>query len=148
MTLTSKVYPGKKWTGKISYVANYPTDAGQAGASAAGSGQGTGGAKYPFTVDITSEIGDLKQGFSVNIEVKSSTIHPLVPVTSVLSDGEQSYVWTIEAGKAKKVMVTLGNADAENQEVLSGLKKDAQVIINPSGDLEDGKEVGKYDKID
>ena len=148
VTLTSKVYPGKKWTGKISYVANYPTDAGQAGASAAGSGQGTGGAKYPFTVDITSEIGDLKQGFSVNIEVKSSTIHPLVPVTSVLSDGEQSYVWTIEAGKAKKVMVTLGNADAENQEVLSGLKKDAQVIINPSGDLEDGKEVGKYDKID
>ena len=148
VTLTSKVYPGKKWTGKISYVANYPTDAGQTGASAAGSGQGTGGAKYPFTVDITSEIGDLKQGFSVNIEVKSSTIHPLVPVTSVLSDGDQSYVWTIEAGKAKKVMVTLGNADAENQEVLSGLKKDAQVITNPSGDLEDGKEVGKYDKID
>ncbi|MFQ6810047.1 MAG: efflux RND transporter periplasmic adaptor subunit [Streptococcus sp.] len=24
VTLTSKVYPGKKWTGKISYVANYP----------------------------------------------------------------------------------------------------------------------------
>ena len=148
VTLTSKVYPGKKWTGKISYVANYPTDAGQAGANAAGPGQGTGGAKYPFTVDITSEIGDLKQGFSVNIEVKSSTIHPLVPVTSVLSDGDQSYVWTIEAGKAKKVNVTLGNADAENQEILSGLNKDAQVITNPSGDLEDGKEVGKYDKID
>ena len=90
----------------------------------------------------------MKQGFSVNIEVKSSTIHPLVPVTSVLSDGDQSYVWTIEAGKAKKVNVTLGNADAENQEVLSGLNKDAQVITNPSGDLEDGKEVGKYDKID
>ena len=148
VTLTSKVYPGKKWTGKISYVANYPTDAAQAGANAASSGQGTGGAKYPFTVDITSEIGDLKQGFSVNIEVKSSTIHPLVPVTSVLSDGDQSYVWTIEAGKAKKVNVTLGNADAENQEILSGLNKDAQVITNPSGDLEDGKEVGKYDKID
>ena len=29
-----------------------------------------------------------------------------------------------------------------------GLNKDAQVITNPSGDLEDGKEVGKYDKID
>ena len=50
--------------------------------------------------------------------------------------------------RQKKIEVGLGNADAENQEVLSGLKKDAQVIINPSGDLEDGKEVGKYDKID
>ncbi len=148
MVLTSKVYPDKTWTGKISYVANYPTDAGQAGANAAGGTQGSGGAKYPFTVDITSEIGELKQGFSVNIEVKSSTQHPLVPVTSVMADGDSSYVWTVENGKAKKVKVTLGNADAENQEILSGLKKDAQVIVNPNEKLEDGKEIGKYDKID
>ena len=46
------------------------------------------------------------------------------------------------------VKVTLGNADAENQEILSGLKKDAQVIVNPNEKLEDGKEIGKYDKID
>ena len=148
VVLTSKVYPDKTWTGKISYVANYPTDAGQAGANAAGGTQGSGGAKYPFTVDITSEIGELKQGFSVNIEVKSSTQHPLVPVTSVMADGDTSYVWTVENGKAKKVKVTLGNADAENQEILSGLKKDAQVIVNPNEKLEDGKEIGKYDKID
>ena len=148
VVITSKVYPDKTWTGKISYVANYPTDAGQAGANAAGGTQGSGGAKYPFTVDITSDIGELKQGFSVNIEVKSSTQHPLVPVTSVMADGDTSYVWTVENGKAKKVKVTLGNADAENQEILSGLKKDAQVIVNPNEKLEDGKEIGKYDKID
>ena len=147
VVLTSKVID-KTWTGKISYVANYPTDAGQAGTNAAGGTQGSGGAKYPFTVDITSEIGELKQGFSVNIEVKSSTQHPLVPVTSVMADGDTSYVWTVENGKAKKVKVTLGNADAENQEILSGLKKDAQVIVNPNEKLEDGKEIGKYDKID
>ena len=57
VVITSKVYPDKTWTGKISYVANYPTDAGQAGANATGGTQGSGGAKYPFTVDITSEIG-------------------------------------------------------------------------------------------
>ena len=55
---------------------------------------------------------------------------------------------TVEKGKAKKVKVTLGNADAENQEIVSGLKKDAQVIVNPNEKLEDGKEIGKYDKID
>ena len=64
---------------------------------------------------------------------------PLVPVTSVMADGDTSYVWTVENGKAKKVKVTLGNADAENQEILSGLKKDAQVIVNPNEKLEDGK---------
>lgn len=148
VVLTSKVYPDKTWTGKISYVGNYPTDSGQASNNPAGGAQGTGGTKYPFTVDITSEIGELKQGFSVNIEVKSATQHPLVPVTSVMADGDTSYVWTVENGKAKKVKVTLGNADAENQEIVSGLKKDAQVIVNPSEKLEDGKEIGKYDKID
>ena len=75
-------------------------------------------------------LGNSNKGFSVNIEVKSSTQHPLVPVTSVMADGDTSYVWTVENGKAKKVKVTLGNADAENQEILSGLKKDAQVIVN------------------
>ena len=148
VVLTSKVYPDKTWTGKISYVGSYPTDSGQASNNTAGGAQGTAGTKYPFTVDITSEIGELKQGFSVNIEVKSSTQHPLVPVTSVMADGDTSYVWTVEKGKAKKVKVTLGNADAENQEIVSGLKKDAQVIVNPNEKLGDGKEIGKYDKID
>lgn len=148
VVLTSKVYPDKTWTGKISYVGSYPTDSGQSSNNTAGGAQGTAGTKYPFTVDITSEIGELKQGFSVNIEVKSSTQHPLVPVTSVMADGDTSYVWTVEKGKAKKVKVTLGNADAENQEIVSGLKKDAQVIVNPNEKLEDGKEIGKYDKID
>ena len=148
VVLTSKVYPDKTWTGKISYVGNYPTDSGQTNNNTSGGTQGSGGAKYPFTVDITSDIGELKQGFSVNIEVKSATQHPLVPVTSVMADGDTSYVWTVEKGKAKKVKVTLGNADAENQEIVSGLKKDAQVIVNPNEKLEDGKEIGKYDKID
>ena len=49
---------------------------------------------------------------------------------------------------SKELPKTSQPSVAELEEVLSGLKKDAQVIINPSGDLEDGKEVGKYDKID
>ncbi len=40
VVITSKVDLDKTWTGKISYVANYPTDAGQAGANAAGGTQG------------------------------------------------------------------------------------------------------------
>ena len=68
VTMTSKVYPDKKWTGKISYISNYPKD--NQNTAAAGAGNASSGAKYPYTVDITSEIGDLKQGFSINIEVK------------------------------------------------------------------------------
>ena len=144
VNITSKVYPDKKWTGKISYISNYPKDGQQA--SSTNTGGAASSAKYPFTVDITSEIGDLKQGFSVSVEVKNNTKGILVPASSIISDGEKNYVWTVEKGKAKKVEVTLGNADAENQEISSGLTKDSKVITNPTDSLKDGQEVKSYEE--
>lgn len=144
VSITSKVYPDKKWTGKISYISNYPKDGQQA--SSTNTGGAASSAKYPFTVDITSEIGDLKQGFSVSVEVKNNTKGILVPASSIISDGEKNYVWTVEKGKAKKVEVTLGNADAENQEISSGLTKDSKVITNPTDSLKDGQEVKADEK--
>ena len=147
--ITSKVYPDKTWAGKISYISNYPKDAQQASAGpTSGGGTGGTGAKYPFTIDFTSEIGELKQGFSINIEVKNNSKAILIPVSSVVTEDGKNYVWKIdEKGKAKKVEVTLGNADAENQEVSSGLIKDDKVIVNPTADLKDGQEVKNYEEI-
>lgn len=144
VTITSKVYPDKKWTGKISYISNYPKD--NQNTAAASAGNASSGAKYPYTVDITSEIGDLKQGFSINIEVKNKTRGILVPVSSIVSESNKSYIWTIEKGTAKKVQVTLGNADAKHQEISSGLTKDSKVIINPTDSLKDGQEVKSYEE--
>lgn len=147
VTITSKVYPDKKWTGKIIYISDYPKEGSAAQAGAAAGGQA--GAKYPFTVEITSEIGELKQGFSVNIEVQNKNKAILVPLSSVVTEGDKNYVWVLdEAKKAKKVEVTLGSADAEQQEITSGLTKDMKVITNPSGDLKDGQEVKSYEELD
>ncbi|HFI0385186.1 TPA: efflux RND transporter periplasmic adaptor subunit [Streptococcus suis] len=137
--LTSKVYPDKTWTGKITYISNYPSTE-QATSAAAGAGGGSG-AKYPFKAALTSELGELKQGFTVNIEVVNTTNHILIPVTAVVPEGDKNFVWTIVEGKAKKVEVTLGNADALNQEVTAGIAAGDQVITIPTPDLEEGKEV-------
>lgn len=144
--ITSKVYPDKVWTGKISYISNYPEGAtGQSAASATG---GSSGSKYPFKAMITSEIGELKQGFSVNIEVVNTTKNILVPVTSIVTEEDgKNYVWTLVDGKAKKVEVQLGSADAINQEITSGLKADVQVIVEPNASLEEGKEVEAHEEI-
>ncbi|MGT2714987.1 efflux RND transporter periplasmic adaptor subunit [Streptococcus respiraculi] len=138
--ITSKVYPDKVWTGKITYISNYPEN-GQASAALPGEGGGTSNAKYPFKVAITSEVGELKQGFSVNIEVVNNSKSILVPVTAVVPEGDKNFVWTIVDRKAQKVEVTLGSSDAMYQEVTGGLKADDHVISNPNDSLEDGKEV-------
>lgn len=139
VTFTSKVYPDKTWDGKISYISNYPKNSSEASNSLAGSNSGS---KYPYTVDVTSEIGDLKQGFSVSVEVKNKSKAILVPLTSIVTENDKNYVWVLdEQRKAKKVEVGLGNADADNQEITSGLTNGVKVISNPTSSLEEGKEV-------
>ncbi|ORJ29731.1 transporter [Streptococcus oralis subsp. tigurinus] len=139
VTFTSKVYQDKSWTGKISYISDYPKNNGESANAALG---GNTGSKYPYTVDVTSDIGELKQGFSVSVEVKNKSKAILVPLTSVVTENDKNYVWLVDdQKKAKKVEVTLGNADADNQEITSGLTDGAKVISNPTSSLEEGKEV-------
>ena len=139
VTFTSKVYQDKSWTGKISYISDYPKNNEEAANAALG---GNTGSKYPYTVDVTSEIGELKQGFSVSVEVKNKSKAILVPLTSVITENDKNYVWLVDdQKKAKKVEVTLGNADADNQEITSGVTDGAKVISNPTSSLEEGKEV-------
>ena len=139
VTFTSKVYQDKSWTGKISYISDYPKNNGESANAALG---GNTGSKYPYTVDVTSDIGELKQGFSVSVEVKNKSKAILVPLTSVVTENDKNYVWVVDdQKKAKKVEVTLGNADADDQEITSGLTDGAKVISNPTSSLEEGKEV-------
>ncbi|WP_322741321.1 efflux RND transporter periplasmic adaptor subunit [Streptococcus mitis] len=142
VTFTSKVYQDKSWTGKISYISDYPKNNGEAASTAAAAAAGNSGSKYPYTIDVTSEIGNLKQGFSVSVEVKNKSKAILVPLTSVVTENDKNYVWVLdEQKKAKKVEVGLGNADADNQEITSGLTNGVKVISNPTSSLEEGKEV-------
>ena len=144
VTFTSKVYQDKSWTGKISYISDYPKNNGEAANAALG---GNTGSKYPYTVDVTSDIGELKQGFSVSVEVKNKSKAILVPLTSVITENDKNYVWLVDdQKKAKKVEVTLGNADADNQEITSGVTDGAKVISNPTSSLEEGKEVKADEK--
>lgn len=140
VTITTKVYPEKKWKGKISYISNYPKEA-QASQGA------TNTAKYPFKVAFTGDIGELKQGFTVTVEVLDKSQKVLVPVTAVVSKDGKNYVWTYDnkTHKVKREEVTLGNADAINQEITKGLTKETSVISNPTDKLTDGMEVKTYD---
>ena len=96
---------------------------------------------------MTSDIGELKQGFSVSVEVKNKSKAILVPLTSVVTENDKNYVWVVDdQKKAKKVEVTLGNADADNQEITSGVTDGAKVISNPTSSLEEGKEVKADEK--
>lgn len=135
----SKVYPDHEWTGKITYISNYPSQ--QSTASATG-GNSTG-ASYPYKAEITSELGNLKQGFSVSVEVINDQKSLLVPLSALVKEGDKSYIWTFdkETKKVNKVEVTVGNADAVSQEIKAGLTPNQLVIATPDDTLKIGEVV-------
>ncbi|GAA0053956.1 UNVERIFIED_CONTAM: efflux RND transporter periplasmic adaptor subunit [Streptococcus canis] len=143
--IKSKVYSDQEWTGKISYVSNYPTEASAGtGALAGGNGSSGGaGATYDYKIDITSPLNQLKQGFTVSVEVVNEAKYALVPVAAVINKDKKHYVWVYDdaTAKAKKVEVTLGNADAEQQEVSKGLKIGDIVIANPDKNIKEGEKL-------
>lgn len=131
--LKSKVYPDKEWTGKITYISNYPSQ----NTSPANAANATSGASYAYKAEITSDLAELKQGFSVSVEVVNDQKSLLVPLTAVVTDGDKSYVWAFDgqSKKASKIEVKVGEADAVSQEVLSGLTAGQTVIANPDDSL-------------
>ncbi|RMI76793.1 efflux RND transporter periplasmic adaptor subunit [Streptococcus iniae] len=142
--IKSKVHPDKEWAGKISYISNYPKEgSAPAGDQSQASSGGSSSASYDYKADITSPLDDLKQGFSVSVEVINEGKHLLIPVTSVVKEGKKNYVWTYNDSTAKvsKTEVTVGSADAKNQEVISGLKVGQIVISNPDKSFTDGKKL-------
>ena len=138
--ITSKVYPDQTWTGKVSYVSNYPKqNASQSAGTSSNSGQT--GSQYEYKVQLTSPIGKLKQGFNVSLEVSKDDDALLVPVTAVTKKGSDNYVWVYddESQKIKQVKVKLGNADAKQQEIASGLKEGQKVITKAEKSFKDGE---------
>ena len=138
--ITSKVYPDQTWTGKVNYISNYPKQNASQSANASGN-SGQMGSQYEYKVQLTSPIGNLKQGFNVSLEVTKDEDALLVPVTAVTKKGSDNYVWVYEedSQKIKQVKVKLGNADAKQQEIASGLKEGQKVITKADKSFKDGE---------
>ncbi|SDO54325.1 HlyD family secretion protein [Streptococcus equinus] len=140
--IKSKVYPDKEWTGTISYISNYPNQTADAAASDSSSSSNNA-ASYDYKIDLTGDTSNLQQGFTVSVEVVNENKNKLVPVNAVVSEGDKKFVWTFDkkSKKVSKVEVAVGNADASQQEILSGLEVGQTVISNPAKTLKDGEKL-------
>ncbi len=142
VTIKSKVYTDKTWQGTISYISNYPNETSTASTTDTTS-SGASASNYEFKADITSPLDELKQGFTVSLEVQNSETHILVPVSAVVKKNKKNYVWVYDKDKQKitKTEVSLGKADAKSQEILTGLQTGQTIIENPSSDFENGQKL-------
>jgi membrane fusion protein, multidrug efflux system len=66
----------------------------------------------------------------------------LVPVTTIVeSNGESSWIWCCEGGRARRCSVRLGAVRGDAIEVESGLRNGARVVVGSDRPLQDGQPV-------
>ncbi len=80
-------------------------------------------------------------GATVEIELTEAETHPLAPLSAVKREGEKSYLFRVEKGKAVEVEVKTGKEDEEHVEILEGIGAGDEIIASVSKDLKAGKKV-------
>ncbi|WP_266364689.1 efflux RND transporter periplasmic adaptor subunit [Tellurirhabdus rosea] len=124
--VTADVFPGKTYTGQISYIAP----------------QGTEEHNYPVEITIGSANG-LKAGTFVNVDFSQQSNQKAlqIPRAALVESIKNPYVYVIEGNVAKQRKIKVGREFGDSIEVLGGLTAGEQVVTTGQLNLSDGKPV-------
>jgi HlyD family secretion protein len=99
------------------------------------------------TCDIEIEVSNpnhqLKQGMFTRVEltVLEHKGVPVIPADALLKEGEDTFAYVVNGGKALKKKVVTGISDGVKTEILSGLEAGEQLIVAGRYSLRDGMAV-------
>jgi HlyD family secretion protein len=137
--LTSDVIQGQEWKGKVTAVGLVPNNNQSSEGMEAGGEQAV---QYPLVVHFDGKMPPAKTGFKFIMEIETEKRKAAtLPSGAVKKDGDQSYVFIVEDGKAKRVNVKTGETAGESVEIIEGISADEKVILSPADDLQSGTEV-------
>ncbi len=104
----------------------------------------TGSTTVEVWVKVDNKSGVLKPGTSARVFIAAETVKGkiVVPASSILKDDAgKTAVMVVEKGVAKKHEVTTGVADADDIQIVSGVKAGEQVITTGAYGLDDSTKV-------
>ena len=101
----------------------------------------TGGTAYVVRISLPDNDNlRFKPGMNgdANIIISQKSDVLTVPITAVVEEESDTYVWVVEEGKAKKKNVETGTLSINEAEILSGLESGETVIVRPPAKIEEG----------
>ncbi|HEX9059844.1 MAG TPA: efflux RND transporter periplasmic adaptor subunit, partial [Clostridia bacterium] len=120
------IYPGKVYKGQITSI----------GPMAVGAGE-----YFPVEISIKNS-GDLKAGISAHSSLGiTSDDAVVIPLSAVVQNNGQSYVFVIKNNIASKRIVKPGLKNDKEIEILKGLEDGEQVAVTNVNSLIDGMKV-------
>jgi HlyD family secretion protein len=134
--LRSDALPGKEWQGEITKTAILPEQ------NPTSMQSGTEAVQYPVTVKISGDTKTLKPGFQVIMEIETDKKSTMVlPLDALFDEGDKPYVYLVKDGKVRKQIVKTGITSGKKIEILEGVSKGDQVVVNAPDNIKDGLEV-------
>ena len=134
--IRSDALPGKEWNGEITKTAILPEQ------NQASLQSGTQAVQYPVTVKISGDTKKLKPGFQVIMEIETDKKTAMtLPLDALFDDGDKPYVYLVKNGMTHKQNVKTGITSGKKIEILEGVSKGDQVIVNGPDNIKDGLEV-------
>ncbi len=121
------IYPDQVLKGKISNIAPISVNT---------------GSYFPIEIEVVNSENKISAGLSAHatIAVKSEQ-RILVPVSALIENNGQNYVFVVENGIAKKREVLTGLRNAEQVEILKGMTQSDQVVVTHANTLFDNMPV-------
>ena len=101
----------------------------------------TGG--YELNLSAPNPDRALKPGMKVQVRLTEDEdeVVTVVPTTSIVREGSETFVFVLDGSVARKRKVALGRLNGLNQEVLSGVSAGEKLIVSGQHQLKDGEEV-------
>lgn len=131
-------------TGAVAHLVASPIDSGDpmlkvlSGPGAVEPGTATVPARLAFATPTNIPPGTPVQ---VDIEADHRTNVLIVPMAAIVRDGDETAVFVVAGGKAKRQAVELGVSDGTNVEIVTGVKAGDKVIVEGQAGLPDGAPV-------
>jgi len=126
--ITSDIYPGVVFVGKVSFVSSRGDDA----------------HNYPVEIELSNTgKNQLKGGTFVNItfEIGTNTMGLSIPREALQGSVKEAKVYVAENGKAHLKKIVIGREGSSYLEVLSGLSENEKVVISGQVNLTDNKAI-------
>ncbi|ADI01017.1 MAG TPA: efflux RND transporter periplasmic adaptor subunit [Syntrophothermus lipocalidus] len=94
----------------------------------------------PVTIGVIGNAELLRPGYNVDLNITTARRKAalVVPYEAIVEDGNESAVFVVKDGVARKRQVRTGISDEMRVEILDGVSSGDRVILNPPEKLEDG----------
>lgn len=125
-------------TGKVSFIDLNPAEGSDDGMGYMGGDEGAMMSNYPIKLSLDSLEG-IRNGYHVQAVINLGDSAIKVPTEAIHEEDEQYYVLVNDFGTVVRRVIQIGEEEAEDTIVTSGLETEDQIIVSSKQPIEEGQ---------